>query len=242
MIAYTGLGSNTAAPAKRAPNMSQGVEAVRWARRVSRAKIRQLYNTYASGIIDEELIDEVAYGFYARCESILTIRDAKRGRVKCPCCEHVIARDRKQKNDTIACDGCGWTTTWHEYCGTFRRRQLHFGGAADVFEGFVNRLPAARTPDEKMRLIDWLMHECHKMQDHATGERFPTRPVAPNLIRGNLTQCMALLDELAYGPSGTTETKSAQTAWNQRVLAGREQLRAQVRSRKAARAARPRRP
>jgi hypothetical protein len=218
--------------------MTQGIEAVRWARRVSPAKIRRLYQTYASGIVDEELIDEIAYGLYARCESILTIREAKLGRVKCPCCERVIVRDRKPKNDPIVCGGCGWATTWHEYCGTFRRKNLGPGGAADVFEGFVARLPSCRTPDEKMRLIDWLMHECHKMQDRATGERFPSRPVAPNLIRANLTQCMALLDELAYGPAGTPEARSAQTAWKEKVRAGREQMRAQVERSRAARAAR----
>jgi len=57
--------------------MTEGVELVRWANRVSPGKIRRLYESCARGIVDEHLLDEVAYGFYARCESILTIKAAK---------------------------------------------------------------------------------------------------------------------------------------------------------------------
>jgi len=55
---------------------------IQWAKKVSPNKIRRLYNLDAQGIMDEELIDDVAYTFYARCESILTVTEASRGRVK----------------------------------------------------------------------------------------------------------------------------------------------------------------
>jgi hypothetical protein len=54
---------------------------LQWAQRVSPAKIRQVYNLDAQGIMDEELIDDVAYAFYARCESILTVTEASMGRI-----------------------------------------------------------------------------------------------------------------------------------------------------------------
>lgn len=211
--------------------MSTGIDAVQWAARVSPGKIRRLYRRYAQGIVDEDLLDDVAHGLYARCESILTVKVAKQGRVTCPCCGSVIERDRSRKNDAIRCAGCGWETTWFEYSKTFRRKQLHYGGAADVFEGYLRRLPAARTVHEKMRLIDWLLHECHKMVDPDSGERFPSRPVGPNLIRASMGETISLLDELAYGPDGTEESRAAQRGWRERVRAGRERLTEQVRSR-----------
>ncbi len=45
----------------------------RWAGRVSRAQILQLYATDAKGIVDEELIDEVGYALLTRCESITAV-------------------------------------------------------------------------------------------------------------------------------------------------------------------------
>jgi hypothetical protein len=47
-----------------------------------------------------------------------------------------------------------------------------------------------------------------------------------------MTECIALLDELAYGPAGTEETKAAQTEWRARLLAGRQRMREQVRGRR----------
>jgi hypothetical protein len=48
-------------------------ERMRWARKVSQAKIRQLYQADAMGIVDEELIDKVGTALYACCQSILLI-------------------------------------------------------------------------------------------------------------------------------------------------------------------------
>jgi predicted RNA-binding Zn-ribbon protein involved in translation (DUF1610 family) len=211
--------------------VTTGIELVRWAARVAPGKVRRLYESYARGIVDDDLLDDVALGFYARCESILAIKRAKEGRVQCPVCDQVILRDRSRKNDRIRCEACGWETTWFDYSKTFRRRQLHYGGAADVFEEYTRRLPSARTAHEKMRVIDWLLHECHKMQDLSTGERFPARPIAPNLIRANMTECIALLDELAYGPAEREGTKAAQTEWRARLSAGRRRMMEQVRGR-----------
>ena len=208
--------------------MESGTELVRWARRVSPGQIRRLYREYAQGIVDEMLIEEVAFGLYARCQSILAVKAAKEGRITCPACGAAVYR-RGGRNDPITCV-CGWATTWHEYRGTFRRRQLNDGGAADVFEGFVARLAAAQSPHEKMRLIDWLIHECHKQFDQSAGTQRWLRPVAPNLIRATMEECVALLDELAYGD--VAGAKEEQADWRERLREGRDWMMKQAEARR----------
>jgi hypothetical protein len=43
----------------------------RWSARVRKEKIRQLYQKDASGIVDEELLDDVGTTLYCRCVSII---------------------------------------------------------------------------------------------------------------------------------------------------------------------------
>ena len=112
--------------------MGNGAEMIRWAARVSPANIRRLYESYAREIVDGDLLDDIAYGFYARCESILTIKAAKEGRVKCPSCGHVIVRVRSRKSG--------------------RRvrgiREAPAGGANAAREGAADRLAASRVPQD----------------------------------------------------------------------------------------------
>ena len=44
---------------------------IRESRRVPRHKIRRLYESDARGMLDEELLDDVGYGIYARCQDII---------------------------------------------------------------------------------------------------------------------------------------------------------------------------
>ena len=44
---------------------------IRWAAKVSRAKIRQVYHKDALGLVDEELIEEVGFALLQRCENIV---------------------------------------------------------------------------------------------------------------------------------------------------------------------------
>ena len=62
-----------------------------------------------------------------------------------------------------------------------------------------------------------------------------SRPVAPNLIRAKLAECIALLDELAYGATGTPEAREAQTAWHERLREDRAGARAALDARQEAR-------
>ena len=186
---------------------------MRWAPRVRRDKIRRLYENDACSIIDGELIDEVAYAFYARCESILTVTEASKGRVKCPCCGCIILRHGVKKEQVLKCDECSWEITWGAYFQSYHRKQLHGGGAVDVLRDFVRQFPTLRSPQEKMILIDRLIHECHK----GLQEGVYTRPLAVNLIAGKMTQIIILLDDLAYGAGSTPGTKEVYTAWRKRM-------------------------
>jgi hypothetical protein len=186
---------------------------LQWAQRVSPAKIRQIYNLDAQGIMDEELIDDVAYAFYARCESILTVTEASKGRIKCPECGYVIFHNGVDKEQAIKCQDCSWEITWGEYFNSYHQKQLHGGGAVDVFKNFIVKLPLAKTPQEKMILIDSIIHECHK----GLKEGEYTRPVAVNLIAGRMTETIKLLDDLAYGSGSIPSSGEVYEKWRQRM-------------------------
>ena len=59
---------------------------IQWAPRVPKHKIRRLYEADAKGMLDEDLLNDVGITLLLRCESILAVAEAQRGRVKCPRC------------------------------------------------------------------------------------------------------------------------------------------------------------
>src|SRR5205823_4480926 len=56
-----------------AGQMNVGGVDVRWTPRLRPEKLCRLYETDARGILDEDLVDEVAYALYSRCESIIKV-------------------------------------------------------------------------------------------------------------------------------------------------------------------------
>lgn len=177
-----------------------------WAPRVPQALIRRLYESDARGIVDDELIDEAAYALLARCESFLAATDAVAGRVHCSWCGAIVPRA-----DALCC-ACGWTLPWADYFATIQRRQL--SGAEPVraqFAAYVRDLPLAATPRARMLLIDRLIHGFHCLVKSGT----PTRPVAVNLIEGNLHEVVAFLDRLTYGERGTPGLAQTRAAWRE---------------------------
>jgi hypothetical protein len=170
-------------------------------------KIRRLYETDARGIRDEQLLDEVAFAFYARCESILTVTEVYReGRLNCPGCGEKMRADWHV--DPIRCPACAWEVTWAAFRGSCAGQRLNGGGAVAVFRDYVERFPGARSPQEKMLLIDRLVHAIHNelaMQ--------PQRPVAVNLIEGNVRTITQLLEGLAYGDGGTPGVGEGRADW-----------------------------
>ena len=190
-----------------------GADEIRWARRVEREKVRRLYTLDAKGIADEELIDEVGYALYARCESIRTVTEAHAGRPACARCGAML-RHRWVKEEAIVCE-CGWSATWGEYLKSYQGRQLHGGSGYQGFLDFLDAWPNARGYRDKLLAIDQLVHACH-----ASGRFRPmARPAGVNVIEGNAHQVAALLDELAYSDLSTPGVREVGEEWSEKAEA-----------------------
>jgi hypothetical protein len=203
--------------------MKGGRSEIRWTPRVPKWKIRRLYESDAQGIVDQEIVDDVGITLFQRCRDILTIREAKRGRVECPRCarrrQHTfIERAPKQgdvRDEVLRCPECDWQITWGEYALSFKRKQLHYGGAVEAFEAYVRNYQAARTPREKMLVIDRLIHEFHYSLRHQPDR--PCRPVGVNLIQGRATDVVRFLDELTYGDNTPSEMMDNRVDWRRNL-------------------------
>jgi len=184
-------------------------ERPRWTGRVPRHKIAQLYAKDAEGIIDEELIDEVGYALFARCESIMLATEAKEGKAVCPKCHSTVYHS--EKRDTITCDTCDWTFPWSDYLDTTRRRQLNVGGIEPFLREYMTQFPKADTPRKKMIQIDNLIHRYHW---EIKGE--PGRPSAVNLIGGKIHEVVAFLNTLTYSENSTPGLRENYARWRKR--------------------------
>lgn len=188
--------------------------AIRWAPKVRQADIRRLYENDSKGLVDEILVDEVGWGLYLRCESILLVVT---GRVRCPRCRTVFLCVRYNNNkphEVFPCPECEWATTEAEFTRSHRDRDLSGVGAIEAFAAFVERYPPATSARERVLLIDRLIHAFH--HDLKRSDR-PHRTAAINLIEGNQTQVIAFLDRLTYGTESTPGTQEAKSEWRQAV-------------------------
>jgi hypothetical protein len=188
----------------------------RWARRVPRNQVRRLYERDGQGIRDDELLNEVGYGFYARCCDMFQIQQARNGVVTCRGCGVKIVRRRHamagnaHKDEVLSCPKCGWEVTWGEYYRSFTGSRMVTGSATDVFRNFVDRWPQVRTAAAKMELIDELIHEFH------VNQRIEGRPVGENVIGGTRKQVIALIEALAYGDASLADRENHR-AWRARL-------------------------
>ena len=186
-----------------------GCDQVRWAGRVPRHKIQRLYELDAQGIVDEELVDDVAYGCYARCLSILQATRAYAGAIVCPACGNEIEH-QWQRQEPLVCLRCGWQTILATYARTFLGKHLHGGTAMEVWTYYVDQFPSAQSPRDKVLLIDWLIHQLHQS----------TRSVAVQLIGGSPREVLALLDQLAYGDDSAPGLADYLSTWRTRMETG----------------------
>jgi hypothetical protein len=195
---------------------------IRWAPKLRPEKLRRLYELDAQGLADQELIDDVGYTLYSRCESILTVTEAFEGRVRCPGCGTVILRQSGTgpQEEILRCDHCSWQATWRDYHQSWRHRQLWGGNAVPAFQEFVRRFPSARDPGQKMLLIDQLIHAYH----YDLRRQVYNRPAAANLIEGGLRQVIQFLDALSYGSRSTPGLAPAQVEWREKTDAARRRL------------------
>lgn len=188
--------------------MAEPTKPIVWAPRLPRALIRRLYETDAQGIYDQELLDEVGYALLARCESFVAAVEAVHGRALCHGCGAIIAHHARP-DELLLCPACGWQVTWRDYFATIQHKQL--SGAEPilaVYRDYIARFPAASSPQEKMRLIDWVIHNFHTNLGY--GE---TRANGVNLIEGNYRQVLEFLDALTYGERSTPGLRETQAEW-----------------------------
>lgn len=201
-------------------NRCDGRDCLRWSPRVPQHKIRRLYALDAKGIVDEDLINDVAYSFLARCRDILTIYDAQQGRVTCPRCDTLISRESFARDEVLVCAECAWTITWEAYTASYRGQQCYAGkGAVTAFRHFVDVLPRTTTPRERMLHIDHVIHSYHReLKALEAQPDARSRPTAVNLIEGHLGDVIALLDELALGPDAPPDRRARYEVWQERVI------------------------
>lgn len=172
-----------------------GLEKIRWAPRLSQAKVWQLYQSDARGLLDEELLAEVGFILLQRCASIDRVT---RGEVECPRCGRVFAvREPGQwvrRGGSIPCPaGCGWSTTAEVYAASWRHRDLLAARAVPALDTYLRDYPCAGTPQERMVCIDRLIHAFHWDSEL----ELPNRAFANNLIEGKFEDVVALLDRLS---------------------------------------------
>ena len=197
--------------------MQQSYQRPTWASRVSRYEIARLYHSDARGMRDEDLADEVGYGFLARIRDILKVTDAHRGRVHCPECDTVIPRPQSKTRmhadeQIVTCPNCGWQLSWGNYYKSYRNKHLLVGGMEPFFREFLVEFPAARGYQQKILLIDTLIHRYHWELE---GE--PGGPGAVGLIGGTRSEVIAFLNELTYGNKSTPGLAENRQRWRKKL-------------------------
>jgi hypothetical protein len=159
---------------------------VRWAPKLPVARIVRLYESDATLLRDDALVDDVGWRLHARCQDVLLVTDSK---VVCPDCGTTFGVPwiGKPPDGASVCPGCGWSITAAEYHATFEHRDLNGAGAREAFARYVTRFPRLETYSEKMLAIDRLVHAVHTTGGVA----------ARNLFEGRAREVLAALDALA---------------------------------------------
>lgn len=173
---------------------------IQWAPRVKMAKILQLYTQFARGLCDEALVDEIVYAFDDRCRSIIDVMEATQGRVRCHGCGNTLHRQATGHEEILTCAKCGWAVTWGEFFSSYQKKQLHGGTAYPFFQQYVQRLSGCRTANEKLLLVDWIIHQCH-IAVRPDLEKPIARPAAVNLIEATVSQIIPFLSTLPLAPN-----------------------------------------
>jgi hypothetical protein len=195
--------------------MMNGQARIRWAPKVRPHKIRQLYENDAQGILDEDLIDDVGYALYARCEAIWMVTERR-----CLQCKERCHKG-EGKDATLTCPNCGWSIRWKTFKRSYKGKRIHGGRAYGAFLTYMEEFRRAQDPRQKMLAIDRVIHALHESLD-----KLWTTPASVNLIAGKRDQVIELLDSLAYGD--TTQAGSMRdrkALWRERMADGEQATR-----------------
>lgn len=178
-----------------------------WAPKLAQRLIARLYLADAKGMVDEELLDEVGYGLFARCESMIIIADASRGYVRCPQCDKMIVHNNKPQ-DLLKCKKCKWQKSWRAYQKTYKGQHLHPGGIEPFVRDYYERFSKAQNARQKMLLIDGLLHRWHW-----ENKKNATKASAPNFIEGSHDDVVAFLNGLTYSQNNTPGLSRNKQEW-----------------------------
>ena len=188
-----------------------------WAGRVPRHKIAELYKKDALGICDEELVDEVGIGLLVRIREIFRAREANSGLARCPHCRRGIAHDFDPAF-LIRCESCNWELAWSEYQKSFQGKHLIASGMTAFLKEYLEDYQVAKSPQQKMILIDTLIHRYHwELEGGLSG------PGARDLIGGKPQDVIDFLNELSYGTKSNPEILATRQVWLDKVRTSRAQ-------------------
>jgi len=183
----------------------------KWEPRVTKLQIERLYKSVGNGIVDEELINDVGYSLFARCQSILKVCEAVIGRPHCPKCDTAI-ESKKWEEEIIKCPKCDWTCPWKAYQKTYKHRGLFVGGLKHDVREFVDRFENSHSPSDRLILIDSLLHRFHWEQVGSDSGR----PGVASLIEGKMKEIMEFLDRLSYGDHVPAEVSRTREEWRKK--------------------------
>lgn len=161
----------------------------RWPEKLDIHKLNKLYQSDAGGIHDEVLADEIGLTLYLRCK--YGKEDAERmdkGIIRC----HGCGSELGGEEDFRQCS-CGRQYSYREYRRSFRTNNMPTGADAKIFVTFIEDWESAKTYQEKMLLIDTLLHEFHLSMISGVTHR----PVAMNFIDGSRERVDQIISQLA---------------------------------------------
>ncbi len=160
-----------------------------WPEKLDIHKLHKLYMLDAKGIRDEVLADEIGLTLYLRCKyGKEDMERMEKGIIRC----HGCGNELSGETDFRQCS-CGRQYSYREYRRSFRRNNMPTGAAAQTFHAFMRKWNTAESYNEKMVLIDTLLHEFHlSMISGATH-----RPVAMNFIDGSRTHVDQIINKLS---------------------------------------------
>ena len=193
---------------------------IKWSKRLPLNKLKQLYLSQAHGLLDEELLEDVAVTLYLRCKDIIAVDKSKHGEVRCPFCYEIemkeiyikVNRDEYGRIlDKLQCNECSAEFSYAEYKLCYKRQQLNMGGAGEAFKRYISEYERPTLPEKRMLQLDRLIHEFHYSLKSSPEQ--PTRSVGPNLLGANLTVAMKFLDELSGITGDNEELKNTVENW-----------------------------
>lgn len=160
-----------------------------WPKKLDIHKLNKLYMLDAKGIQDEALADEIGLTLYLRCK--YGQEDMKRmetGIIRCHGCNSEL----NGENDFRQCS-CGRQYSYKEYRRSFCRNSMPSGAATKIFAAFIQKWNVAKNYNEKIVLIDTLLHEFHLSLVSGAIHR----PVAMNFIDGSRSHVDQIINNLS---------------------------------------------